>query len=201
VNEITAVNRIAAKLLLADPGALDLETLIPVFHGWIREAVVPGMLIDVADYRHVPDGPGVILIGHDWDRSVDQDLGRTGVLSIAKRDHAGDLSARIRAVVADALRTADILADPEWAGPAAAVRTDGVEVTILDRVSAPNTDAAHAALDGVVLEALSPLGPASGVERVGDARRPFRLRIALPGSAGAAPAELAERLAPATAGV
>jgi len=31
---------------------------------------VPGLLIDVADYAHVPDGPGVILIGHDVDYGI-----------------------------------------------------------------------------------------------------------------------------------
>jgi hypothetical protein len=149
----------------------------------------------------VPDGPGVILIGHDWDRSVDQDLGRTGVLSIAKRDQEGDLATRVRAVVADALRTAAALADPAWAGGPAAIRTDGVEVTILDRVAAPNTDEAHAALDAVVTDALAPLGALAQVERVGDERRPFRVRVALPGADGAGPAELAGRLVPAAAGV
>ena len=29
------------------------------------------MLIDVADYRHVPAGPGVLLIGHEANYSLD----------------------------------------------------------------------------------------------------------------------------------
>ena len=42
--------------------------LVPVFHDWIRERVVPDeLLIDVADYSHVPDGPGVMIIGHHAD--------------------------------------------------------------------------------------------------------------------------------------
>ena len=41
----------------------DLEPLIPIFHGWIQDQVSEELLLDVADYRHVPAGPGVMLIG------------------------------------------------------------------------------------------------------------------------------------------
>ena len=38
-------------------GSIDLTQAIPVFHRWIQEQALPGLLIDVADYRHVPEGP------------------------------------------------------------------------------------------------------------------------------------------------
>ena len=42
------------------------EAVIPVFHEWIRAgAVADELLIDVADYGHVPAGPGVMLVGHE----------------------------------------------------------------------------------------------------------------------------------------
>jgi len=49
------------KLLAKDPEDVDLEPLIPVFHNWIQGQVFEELLLDVADYRHVHEGPGVVL--------------------------------------------------------------------------------------------------------------------------------------------
>lgn len=187
------VHRIAVKVPLANPEALDPDALIPVFHGWIRDGgVADGLLIDVADYKHVPDGPGIMLIGLEWDRSVDYGYGTAGVMSVAKRGLDGDLASRIRAVAADAYRTAATLAASEWAGPSAAVRTDELEILLLDRLNAPNTPETLAAAAPVIAEALAPLGEVGAPEQLGDERRPFRVRLTL-GSAATA-SELAASL-------
>ena len=57
--------RIAIKFFVTpDPTeAVDLAPFTPLFHEFIQKASVPGLLIDVADYAHVPNGPGIILIG------------------------------------------------------------------------------------------------------------------------------------------
>ena len=187
------LHRIAVKVPLADPDGFDVDAVIPAFHGWIREGNgAGGLLIDVADYKHVPDGPGIMLIGHEWDRSVDYGYGTAGVLSVAKRGLDGDLVSRIRAVAADAYRTAATLARPEWVGPSAEVRTDVVEVQILDRLNAPNTPETLAAVAPVIAEALAPLGEVGVPEQLGDERRPFRVRLPL--SSGATASELAASL-------
>lgn len=192
------MHRIAAKLFLADPAGVDPPALIPTFHEWIRRDLLPGLTIDVADYSHVPDGPGVMLIGHEWDRALDRGDGRPGVWVVAKRGLEGDLRERVATVVADALRTAALLADPEWQGSGAAVRTDEIEITILDRIGAPNTPEGLAALGGDIAAALAPAtaGAAPALEQVGDARRPFRVRARL---AGDDILDLVEAVAPAVA--
>src|SRR5450755_4649168 len=59
------LQHVNVKLLIQNPGEASLEPLIPVFHGWIENrAAEDELLIDVADYIHVPAGPGVVLIGH-----------------------------------------------------------------------------------------------------------------------------------------
>ena len=63
--------------LHADNG-LDLSEVVPIFHNWIQEQESDEVLIDVADYRHVFDGPGVVLIGKDGDYSVGTARGRLG---------------------------------------------------------------------------------------------------------------------------
>ena len=51
---------------MAETGEIELEKLVPVFHQWIREKKIPDeLLIDVADYAHVPQGPGVVLIDQE----------------------------------------------------------------------------------------------------------------------------------------
>lgn len=76
------------------------ELLIPIFHRWIKEHVLPELLIDVANYGHVPEGPGVVLIGHGSDYFMDEGEGRLGLLHNRKRagfgpaDRLADLARR-----------------------------------------------------------------------------------------------------------
>ena len=47
---------------------VELEKLVPVFNEWIlNKKIDDELLIDVADYAHVPQGPGVVLIGPHTD--------------------------------------------------------------------------------------------------------------------------------------
>src|ERR1700689_1480437 len=55
---------------------IDLEPLIPIFHSWIEGKIFEELLLDVADYRHVPEGPGVVLIGLQADYGGDKTVGR-----------------------------------------------------------------------------------------------------------------------------
>ena len=55
------LQHVNVKLLVKNPQEVDLEPLIPVFHGWIQDQVCEELLLDVADYRHVYAGPGVVL--------------------------------------------------------------------------------------------------------------------------------------------
>ena len=47
--------------------------------------MLPELLIDVANYAHVPKGPGVVLIGHGSDYFMDEGEGRLGLLYNRKR--------------------------------------------------------------------------------------------------------------------
>src|ERR1700687_6503465 len=73
------LQHVNVKLLVENPEEADLESLIPVFHGWIENQNGDELLIDVADYTHVPAGPGVVLIGHEGNYCVDNTGNRLGV--------------------------------------------------------------------------------------------------------------------------
>ena len=53
---------------------------IPVFHRWIQQRDLPELLIDVADYTHVPEGPGVLLIALEANYSLDYARNQLGLL-------------------------------------------------------------------------------------------------------------------------
>ena len=61
---------------LKDADALNQDEVLKLFHEWIQEDRIDDLLIDVADYRHVPDGPGVILVAHNAFYSLDNAAGR-----------------------------------------------------------------------------------------------------------------------------
>src|SRR5580658_7505760 len=73
------LQHVNVKLLLQNAKEAKLEPLIPVFHSWIENQNGHELLIDVADYSHVPAGPGVVLIGHEGNYSVDNTDDRLGV--------------------------------------------------------------------------------------------------------------------------
>ena len=64
------LQHINVKLLFNESMDSNLDPLIPIFHAWISKQDREELLIDVADYRHVPDGPGIILIGHEANISL-----------------------------------------------------------------------------------------------------------------------------------
>src|SRR5690349_18455401 len=91
------------KLPLEQPERPDLGVFIPVFHRWVREQLGDGLLIDVADYRHVFGGPGIVLVGHDNNYSLDMTGNRAGLRYVRKTTIAGGPEA----VLAQALQEID----------------------------------------------------------------------------------------------
>jgi hypothetical protein len=121
--------RLALKLFATRPIArADLHPFIGVFHRFIQQAAVPGLLIDVADYAHVPDGPGVILIGHEVDYGIDLAGGRTGLLTTRKRGGDAGLPELFRDTLGKALAAARAIE----ADDAVSIRfaPDALEITV-----------------------------------------------------------------------
>ena len=131
----------------ASARALEGDAFIAVFHRWIKERILPELVIDVANYVHVPEGPGVVLIGHGSDYFIDEGEGRLGLLHNRKRagprseDRLGDLVRRT-------LHAAALLErEPSLAGKLK-FETNELLFRINDRLVAPNTDATFAAVEG-----------------------------------------------------
>jgi len=134
------MQHVNVKLLVRNPGEVDLEPLIPVFHSWIQKQVGEGLLLDVADYRHVPEGPGVVLIGHQGNYSVDNADNRLGVRYNRKAALDGSNQDRLKQAARAALTACQRLeAESRLGGK---LRFDGqeMEIFINDRLLAPNNE-------------------------------------------------------------
>jgi hypothetical protein len=132
------LQHVNVKLFLKDPASVDLEPLIPIFHSWISGRAFNELLLDVADYRHVPSGPGVMVIGFEADYSVDNAGNRLGVRYNRKTAVDGDNSFALQQAARAALNLCKLLEEePRMGGK---LRFDGQEIEIFvnDRLLAPN---------------------------------------------------------------
>ena len=142
------LQHVNVKLLVQNPGEVSLEPLIPVFHSWIENrAAHDELLIDVADYTHVPAGPGVVLIGHEGNYSVDNTDNRLGV----RYNRKAALDCSNQECLTQAARAAltacqRLEAEPRLGGK---FRFNGqdIEIFINDRLVAPNSGATLEAFD------------------------------------------------------
>lgn len=139
------IQHVNVKLLVDNPGSVNLEPVIPVFHSWIQDRTCDELLLDVADYRHVPAGPGVVLIGHEANYSLDNTGERLGVRYNRNAPLDGTVQDRLRQAVRAAILACRRLGDdPRLDGK---IRYDGrhLELFVNDRLLAPNDEASRKA--------------------------------------------------------
>ncbi|RME53141.1 MAG: hypothetical protein D6790_17955, partial [Caldilineae bacterium] len=171
-----SLQRLTIKQFLANPEQLHLPAVVPVFHRWIQEKALEDLLIDVADYKHIVDGPGVVLVGHEGDYGVDLTGGRPGLLYRRKRELPETLTDALRL----GFQRAEAAQRRLQQDLPLHFRANEAEVALVDRLRFPNTQAAFEAIRGEV-EAVAQerFGPGATVERVeNDPRAPLTLRLA-----------------------
>ena len=133
------LQHVNVKLFVDGDLPFEPARFIEVFHAWIRDSVLDELMIDVADYRHVPAGPGVLLVGLESDYSMDNTGGRWGLRYNRKAPLEGSNQDRFRQALGAAVNACRLL-EKEFAGdgPLTFSRS-GLELFINDRAFAPNT--------------------------------------------------------------
>jgi hypothetical protein len=115
---------------------------VPIFHKWIQtKAVADHLLIDVADYAHVPAGPGTLVVASQANIHMDRSDNRLGLLYVRKQpiDGAKTFSETLAGVFKYALVAAiKMESDPTLQGRLK-FRTDEISVGFNDRLLAPNS--------------------------------------------------------------
>jgi len=158
------------KLFLDDASGVELEEFIPVFHDWIQTQQLEELLIDVADYRHVPQGPGIVLIAHDAHYVIDLTDARLGLLYSRRRETHPSRCAilsvedRLRSVWHCALTACQHLEAHPMLHGRLQFRGNELLLRCNDRLRAPNTTAAYDELCQYLAPFLAPLYPDQRVE-------------------------------------
>lgn len=134
------VQKFAVKIPLKTGADVSLDVLVPIFHRWIQtQSLSDHLLVDVADYKHVADGPGVLLVSHEANIHLDDTAGERGLLYVRKQLIPGGFAKRIGTVIGYALGVASKLEqEPELAGKLT-FHHDRLTLRLNDRLRAPNT--------------------------------------------------------------
>jgi hypothetical protein len=171
------LEKVSVKLFASQNVEAPLESYIPVFHRWIRETKLEELLIDVADYTHVPRGIGVLLVGHGSDVAIDQGEDRPGLLFCRKRALPAGAEL-VTDALSRALQAAALLdSDPEVHGPKGFGKSE-VLFRFPDRLHVANDDASFEQVRPLVSAALAEVLPGAKftLRREGEPREPLTIR-------------------------
>ncbi len=163
------------KVFATTTPGFELGNAIPVFHRWIQKHALEELLLDVADYRHVPAGPGIVLVGHDSHYNLDQNKDRLGLLYARRTVLDGEVADRIRQALDRAQTACSMLErEPEFVGNLRFASGE-LEISVNDRALAPNNEETFRALEPVIRAVLDErLGSEKySLERIGDPRELF----------------------------
>lgn len=138
------LQKINWKIFFKDSLQANPDDFFRIFNSWIPDS--PEVFIDVADYRHVHDGPLTVLIGHFVDYALDETGRRRGLLYSCKKTLEGDGMSKLRTTLSSLLKAADRLVnDPLFDGKLN-FSTNELEFTVNDRALAPNISETFTAL-------------------------------------------------------
>ncbi|REJ71064.1 MAG: hypothetical protein DWQ29_24310 [Planctomycetota bacterium] len=138
------LQHVNVKLFFEGEPGVDLRRFIDLFHEWIVREALDELLIDVADYRHVPDGPAVLLVGHEADYAIDRTNGEIGLLYNRKAPLEGSNTDRFLQALRAAAR-ACLMLESEVEG--VRFSRSRFELLINDRALAPNTPESRAGFE------------------------------------------------------
>ena len=143
-----ALQRFSLKIFASPASAGAPSTLIPVFHTWIQERAVPGLLIDVADYTHLVDGPSVLLVAHEANYAIDATGGRPGLSYTRKQPLEGTFEQRLAAAAAALITAARRLEQDTSRMTGGGITFPGNEIEFVanDRLAAPRNADTETAL-------------------------------------------------------
>jgi len=171
------VHRFGVKFFAANPESVQLEAFIPIFHGWIQKQNLTGhLLIDVHDYSHMHHGPGILLVAHEGNFSLDMADGRPGLMYYRKTPTALAPVEHIAAILKSALQACRHLEKD------ARLHFNMDEFVIIanDRLNAPNEETTLAELRPAITGALKEVFGDSDFKLArwsDDARERFALRV------------------------
>ena len=187
------LQRCGLKVFFARGANPDVRAFIPIFHRWIQTGAVDGLLIDVADYTHLTDGPAVLLAGHEGNYAIDRTDGRLGLYYYRKQPADGALGDRL-ALLGRTLLAAAVRLESDAADEGCRFAGSELQFVVNDQLLAPPAAATVAALRPH-LAAFARVLFLDGAEAVAEpAETKDRVRLSLRSRRDTALSDLLERL-------
>jgi len=131
------IQKINVKLLLDAPPGFDFDVLLEIFGRWRLEQGEE--IMDLADYAHVDHGPNCLLVSHRWHFGIDLGGGEPGFFLSVRKGLSGPPADRIQQAVKLLLEKSRRLCAEPGLPPTVKARCGEIEVTLNDRLAAPNT--------------------------------------------------------------
>ncbi len=142
--EIDGLYRVCVKIYASKHEIEDhAELLVPIFHEWIRERVLDVVMLDVADYAHAPDSPGIMLVCHEVSFALDHADGRFGLLAQRRTPIDGTAADAIAVTVRHVLDVGARLEDDPRVAGKLKLDPSTLRIEANDRLLAPNSDAGY----------------------------------------------------------
>ncbi len=173
--------KINVKFFLEKGADIPLSAFIPVFHRWIQQDKLEGLIIDVAEYTHVQQGPGVFLVAHEANYRLEEAEGKRGILYNQKRVPAKSAEGHLRTSFQRGLAACALLeGEPEVSGKIK-FQPGHFQVSLNDRLEAPPTPESRQELEKALKTFLNSLyGGAScrfSPETDGQKRLGFEVKV------------------------
>jgi hypothetical protein len=149
------LQRISIKIHSEAAANISLDPFLDIFGRWRHDKAHPAEWLDLADYAHVPKGPGVVLVGVKALFSFDLTDPAPGLLFITRRGLSGTTEQRFKYALRHALDLSQRITAEKNYPAAAKLRTDSLELRCIDRLVTPNTPATDAALKPALEAALN----------------------------------------------
>ena len=154
---IQDLQRLQIRIGSNAPPTLNLDPFITIFGRWRKQEGHPAEWVDMADYAHVPQGPGIMLIGQRCNFSFDMGGPGPGILYVAKKGLGGSHPARILSAIEWCLALSNLLVAEEEFPAGVRLRTDSLELRFHDRMETPNTDSTDEQLLPAIRQVLDTL--------------------------------------------
>lgn len=158
------LQRISVKILTDAPPDLNLDPFLSIFSRWRTETEHPARWMDLADYAHMPRGPGIVLIGHMCNFSFDLGSAAPGILYVTKKGLEGALEDRIRSVLRDCFAMSRRLVAEQEFPTGVHLLPGSLKLAFNDRLETPNSEPTDRLLRPVIAAVLDDLLGAGAYE-------------------------------------
>jgi hypothetical protein len=176
------LQKINVKIFFPDESPIQAESFVEIFNSWIQNS--DGEYYDLADYAHVPAGPGVLLVAHEENLSIDNNGNRWGLLYSRKQPVQGSNREKLRSAFATALEYCRRIEMEAALQGSLRFRGDEAVVLVNDRLLAPNNEETFLAVrpdvEGLARSLYA--GSDFSLEREQDPRKRFGLYMKAAGS-------------------